>query len=694
MNADDRTPGQQGFDQQDMQKKELTSQDWQQQPVDQQQQRPLDQQMETGQASYGNSGETDTISRQDSDLGQSADLGQSQQDGNSGLFSGAADDMGDSTSSEMTLGTDREQQFSQDGQGALDDPDGPGGFVPPANPGLPNISTATYEFIGYSSSADIRYVVHFTDGTFVSAAVPSANVTGLWTYTAPAGKIIADIEMFAVSVGGGGGKVDLVSVGVQSSNTDFTIPVTVQVADGDGDTASTSFTINVKDGNTPSTAVAPIALDLNHDGHISYLSAAAGVAYDYNGDGTKEATAWVGAQDGILVRDADGNGTVSGSGEFVFGNGAVTDLQALRAQYGDTLDASDADFAKFSVWQDANSNGVADAGEVKSLAALGITSISLVGDGVSGSAANGDVSIASSSSFVRNGVTGLAQDALFRVGQSTEAAKVSEGICGNTAATLIAAVAAAAALGATQAAASPLSNAVVGKVAADGMIDATQAHASGLVHLPMGDQAFHSQLSLLTHEAEWSLAGKMGSSGTQHFGAAEQHQAFLDLAQPANQGSPAFALDQGTELSAAIRDMAHPVLAGGGGELHLPSADQLAMLAGLQHGGAGPIQQSPVLGQVLADALSGGAASGPDLNQLIDAAIKLADPVQHQPGQESAVFAGGAGGSGGLAELATQLNHAVPSWDGGHFGASFPGLAAAMDAPALHPDAVQPVANG
>lgn len=122
MNADDRTPGQQGFDQQDMQKNEHTRQDRQQQPVDQQQQQqPLDQQMETGQASYGNSGETDTISRQDSDLGQSADLGQSQQGGNSGLFSGAADDMGDSTSSEMTLGTDREQQFSQDGQGALDD---------------------------------------------------------------------------------------------------------------------------------------------------------------------------------------------------------------------------------------------------------------------------------------------------------------------------------------------------------------------------------------------------------------------------------------------------------------------------------------------------------------------------------------------------------------------------------------------
>jgi hypothetical protein len=118
MNTDDRTPGQQGFDEQDHQQ---TSQDRQQQPIDQQQDRPLDQQMETGQASYGNSGETDTISRQDSDLGQSADLGQSQQDGNSGLFSGSADDLGDSTSSEMNLDTQPEQQFSPDGQGALDE---------------------------------------------------------------------------------------------------------------------------------------------------------------------------------------------------------------------------------------------------------------------------------------------------------------------------------------------------------------------------------------------------------------------------------------------------------------------------------------------------------------------------------------------------------------------------------------------
>jgi hypothetical protein len=78
-----------------------------------------------------------------------------------------------------------------------------------------------------------------------------------------------------------------------------------------------------------------------------------------------EATAWVGGGDSLLVRDADGNGTVSDASEFVFGGNGLTDLEALHAQYGEQLDASDAGFAQFMVWNDANSNGVADAGECR-----------------------------------------------------------------------------------------------------------------------------------------------------------------------------------------------------------------------------------------------------------------------------------------------------------------------------------------
>src|SRR4029077_9157641 len=117
------------------------------------------------------------------------------------------------------------------------------------------------------------------------------------------------------------------------------------------------------------TTVVPVVLDL--DGHgLQFLGTDAGVRYDYNGDGTKEATAWVGPNDGILVHDGNGNGTVDGASEFVFGHDGLTDMQALAAQYGTALDANDADYAKFGVWQDANSNGVVDPGEFHTLAQL------------------------------------------------------------------------------------------------------------------------------------------------------------------------------------------------------------------------------------------------------------------------------------------------------------------------------------
>jgi hypothetical protein len=118
------------------------------------------------------------------------------------------------------------------------------------------------------------------------------------------------------------------------------------------------------------------------------------VRYDYDGNGHAEATGWVGGGDSLLVRDADGNGTVSDASEFVFGGNGLTDLQALHGQYGEQLDASDADYSKFKVWNDANSNGVADGGELQSLTEAGIVAINLVSDGVVSSAAGGDVTVA------------------------------------------------------------------------------------------------------------------------------------------------------------------------------------------------------------------------------------------------------------------------------------------------------------
>src|SRR3546814_13203249 len=77
-----------------------------------------------------------------------------------------------------------------------------------------------------------------TDGTFASGFIPDVNIDGaLWTHTAPAGKFIADIQFFAGMNPDGSaqdlppGKIDLVSVGVQSTSLDVDLDFTVTLPD-------------------------------------------------------------------------------------------------------------------------------------------------------------------------------------------------------------------------------------------------------------------------------------------------------------------------------------------------------------------------------------------------------------------------------------------------------------------------------
>jgi len=84
------------------------------------------------------------------------------------------------------------------------------------------------------------------------------------------------------------------------------------------------------------------------------------------------------------------------------------------------LSSADANFANFAVWQDANSNGVVDAGEMQSLTAQGIASISLSTDGISYTAAGGDVQVAGTGTYTNaDGSTGSLADAAFVTGTRT-----------------------------------------------------------------------------------------------------------------------------------------------------------------------------------------------------------------------------------------------------------------------------------
>jgi hypothetical protein len=235
---------------------------------------------------------------------------------------------------------------------------------------------------------------------------------------------------------------------VQTTNpVTLTVPVTIQ--DGDGDQLA-SGSLNV----TLNPVTPPIVLDLDGDG-VEFVPVAAGVAFDYGNDGTAEATAWAGRDDGILAIDLDGDGKITSAEEFVFGSGDLTDLEGLAAKYDSNkdgvLDANDAAFAKFGIWQDADSDGVADGGEFKTLAEVGIVSINLKSDGVVDTAANGDVTVHGTGTYTRaDGTTGKLADASFAVKNERAAVRPSE----LAVATAVAGVLAGAAV-ATAAAATP-----------------------------------------------------------------------------------------------------------------------------------------------------------------------------------------------------------------------------------------------
>ncbi|RST30036.1 hypothetical protein HMF7854_03735 [Sphingomonas ginkgonis] len=545
------------------------------------------------------------------------------------------------------------------GSGALDTQGGV--FTPPAGVTLPPITYAVFDFVNYSGGDDIKYVVHYTDGSFVSGTVPSANLIGSgpnWTFTAAAGKFIADIEMF--TSGTAPGKVDLVSVGVTSTSLNKSFDFSLTLKDADGDPVSGAFTMNIANGNTPSAPVAPVVLDLGGDG-VHFVSRAAGVTYDYAGDGHPVATAWAAPEDGILVRDANGNGTVDGAAEFAFAHDGLSDLQALAAQYGPTLDAADADFARFGVWQDANLDGRVDAGEYHSLAALGISSVSLVSDGISYVAANGEVEVAGTGSFVRNGASFALADAAFLTG-SRELAQLDKAAAANTAGTTVIAAVAAAAM-----AQLPAATAAPGHAPDTAHAVAALASATPVAPAPEPATTVRAMLSNESHapaadKPEPVASASHGRGGAEPEGVADAVSAH---AEPA--ASPS-ALDAGSAMPAVHGS---PIVLAAA-QLPMISAESLQALAGLGAEG----KTTMVVGKVIVDALHGGGGA-PSIDAMLQAV-----GANHDAGANPA-----------LAALASPAAAAVPGWDAGHFAGLSTHLPSIMEAAGLHQDAIQPAAH-
>lgn len=130
----------------------------------------------------------------------------------------------------------------------------------------------------------------------------------------------------------------------------------------------------------------PLVIDLGATG-IELHSLENGVYFDLDNNGFSERTAWIGTEDGFLALDRDGNGRIDNGGEL-FGDQVILEngeksssgfgaLAELDENEDKVIDSADAGYGRLQVWVDRNHNGVSESNELKTLAELGICSISL-----------------------------------------------------------------------------------------------------------------------------------------------------------------------------------------------------------------------------------------------------------------------------------------------------------------------------
>ncbi|MGV0758504.1 M10 family metallopeptidase C-terminal domain-containing protein [Tistrella mobilis] len=137
--------------------------------------------------------------------------------------------------------------------------------------------------------------------------------------------------------------------------------------------------------NDGTAAAKPVVLDLNGNGVIDLVPLSSSTAFfDIDDDNYAEIIAWAAPGDGILAIDDDGDGSIDVAREIDFTRHATearTDLEALAIAFDSNrdgiLDANDDRFGDFRIWQDLNGDGQSSSGELRTLSAAGITSISL-----------------------------------------------------------------------------------------------------------------------------------------------------------------------------------------------------------------------------------------------------------------------------------------------------------------------------
>jgi hypothetical protein len=184
----------------------------------------------------------------------------------------------------------------------------------------------------------------------------------------------------------------------------------------------------------------PLILDLDGNG-VQTRSITAGVQFDIRGDGQKVSTGWVDAHDGLLALDRNGDGVIN-DGSELFGSGTTladgskakdgyAALAALDSNGDGQITAADSAYGALRVWVDGNGDGISQADELKTLAQLGIASISTKANSAL-TQQNGNVIGLTSSYTSTDGSVHQSADAWFLADKATSTASLQQQVSGLT----------------------------------------------------------------------------------------------------------------------------------------------------------------------------------------------------------------------------------------------------------------------
>ena len=130
----------------------------------------------------------------------------------------------------------------------------------------------------------------------------------------------------------------------------------------------------------------PLVLDIDGDG-VETIGTNNGIYFDHDNNGFAENTGWAGADDGLLVRDTNNNGSID-NGTELFGNNTILSsgqnaqngfdaLADLDSNKDGVFNSSDTAWNEVKVWKDSNSDATVNEGELITLENANINAINL-----------------------------------------------------------------------------------------------------------------------------------------------------------------------------------------------------------------------------------------------------------------------------------------------------------------------------